>query len=496
MILEHKTVLLESAIIQATISNQILGISSNFINIPYEDQVGNPIVITTLDATYIDKVELSSFLNALDLLGVTNPTTFTNSFDLSIISSETSQDILLSSSIMQATISQTIFDLGSSVLKVPTTNEDGVTLVKVSTGPVGHITEYIVKSEIKAMINAFTSMGFSNLSSFGSSISSTLLFDHSAEILLSSTLQATLSDQLLGVSSGTLIIPDKDSLGNNIRIVLPDVTYVSKIEIASIIDALKLLGLTDLTTFNLSPTVIFGVDFNQLLASSTMQATVSYYILENANDETALQTEMGLIVPTFFREIILANSVSQTQVEKAELISLLTSLQVLNIGDFSGTMDSTIITTMTDSDLATLLASGSMHTTIDHMLKNNSNINTMIPDLAKETIYGLTDITTKIEIRAFIEATNILAEGDFTTSSFSYTAIAALSESDRNTVLDSMIIRNIITDQLEALMASDDDAPTFDLYLPSNAEYMNSDSLTFLTKVGVNNVLLHYGLIS
>jgi hypothetical protein len=227
-----------------------------------------------------------------------------------------------------------------------------------------------------------------------------------------------------------------------------------------------------------------------------MQATVSYYILENANDETALQTEMGLIVPTFFREIILANSVSQTQVEKAELISLLTSLQVLNIGDFSGTMDSTIITTMTDSDLATLLASGSMHTTIDHMLKNNSNINTMIPDLAKETIYGLTDITTKIEIRAFIEATNILAEGDFTTSSFSYTAIAALSESDRNTVLDSMIIRNIITDQLEALMASDDDAPTFDLYLPSNAEYMNSDPLTFLTKVGVNNVLLHYGLIS
>jgi hypothetical protein len=120
----------------------------------------------------------------------------------------------------------------------------------------------------------------------------------------------------------------------------------------------------------------------------------------------------------------------------------------------------------------------------------------MIPDLAKEAIYGLSDITTKIEIRAFIEATNTLAEGDFTTSSFSYTAIASLSETDRNTVLDSMIIRNIVTDQLEELMASDDGAPLFDLYLPSNSEYMNSDPLTFLTKIGINNVFVHYGFIS
>ncbi|MDT8337246.1 MAG: hypothetical protein RQ856_05385, partial [Candidatus Izemoplasmatales bacterium] len=59
-------------------------------------------------------------------------------------------------------------------------------------------------------------------------------------------------------------------------------------------------------------------------------------------------------------------------------------------------------------------------------------------------------------------------------------------------VLDSMIVRNILTDELETMMTADD---PFDLYWPGNSDYEQSNPAYFLTEAGINNVLTHYGLI-
>jgi len=175
------------------------------------------------------------------------------------------------------------------------------------------------------------------------------------------------------------------------------------------------------------------------------------------------------------------------------LINLLTSLSSLNITDFGGAMDASVMTDMTDAELDVLLASASMHITIDNMLKGNTNISTSIPDLALVTAYTITDVVSKDEIKAFIIASNTLSSSsDFTNVTFNVTAITSLSASDRDVVLDSMIVRNLLTDQLETTMTADD---PFDLYWPADTLYMNNDNTTFLTEAGINDVLTHYGLV-
>ncbi|MGD9909607.1 MAG: hypothetical protein AB7U79_03260, partial [Candidatus Izemoplasmatales bacterium] len=495
LFLDNKDILLDSAIIHATISGMILDVASSSVVIPSEDVLSNPVIIAYSDVTYIDKTELSHFFDALSLLGITDPTAFSSGLDLSVLATDANQNTFLSSAIMHATVSKTLFDLGSGVLVVPAFKEDGTTPIKVVTGPVSSETTFVVKDEIKALLNAFIAMGFTNLESFGTSISSTLLFDYREEMLLSSSLQATISNQLLNVSSGTLLIPDKDSASTPLRIVLTDVEYVTLDEINAIIDALELLGLTDLATFDLSPATIFAVDFNELLASATMQATVSDYLLTSALDESAPAGSGSLIIPSVFRETYDINGLvaNGTWVEKTELINLLTSLNALNITDFSGSMDASIVTDMDDAQLNVLLASASMHITIDNMLKGNNNISASIPDLAYTTAYTINNVVTKDEIKAFIIASNTLSSSsDFTNVNFDVTAITSLSAGDRDIVLNSMIVRNILTDQLETTMTADD---PFDLYWPADTLYMNNDNTTFLTKDGINEVLTHYGLI-
>ncbi|MBU1144697.1 MAG: hypothetical protein KJ971_02410 [Firmicutes bacterium] len=486
--------IIPSKIIHATISNQILGISSSIITIPYEDELGTPISYDVFETTYITSDELTAFMNALDLIGITNPTEFSNVFSLTDLILETDQDTLLTSAIMQATISKTLFDLGDEVLLIPQTKDDAISLLRVESGPLGFETEFVVKSEIKALINALIAMEYSDLSSFGTSIDSAKFFEESDTILLSSSMQATLSYKMLNDTSGNLVVPDEDVLSNTIRIPLVDVEYITIDELGKIIDALDLLGLNDLTTFTISPTLLFTMDFNDLLDSSTMQATVSKYLLDNALDETAPVGSTSLLVPTILRETINVDLVATEQIEKTESIKLLDGLKVLDIENFTDDVDSSLITTLTHAELITLLSSGSMHSTIDNMLRGNTNINTFIPALAETSLYGIPVITLSDEIIAFIEAANILTGpgADFMTVEVDYLTIAGLSETDRNIVLNSMIVRNITTDQLEAVMLADPDP-----YWPADADYEDplDPAGTFLTAAGITNVLTHWGLI-
>lgn len=497
LIIEHQDELLASVIIHATISDIILGVASGSVVIPLEDDLGNPIVIESTSATFIEKTELGHFFDALDLMGINDPSAFSNAIDLSTFTLEADQDTLLSSAIMQATVSKTLLDLGDAVLIVPLVEEDGVTPIQVETGPAGEETSFVVKSEIKALINAFLAMGFTDLDSFGASISSSTLFDNSTEILLSSSLQATLSHQLTNVTSGTLIIPTQDEFGTDIRVnVIGGVEYVTKVEIQRIIDALDLLGLSDLATFDLSPATIFTVDFNDLLESATMHATVSYYILENALDESSGPGQVTLIVPTALREGIMLEGVVDAgeQIIKTELIALLTSLQTLGISDFSGGMDASVVTDLTSPELDTLLASGSMHVTIDNMLKGNANINTQIPTLAQENIYGIINVTTVVEIKAFILSSNTLATGSFSEISFNFTAIAALSGTDMDIVLDSMIVRNIITADIESGVVAANAIYDPD-YVIAVEDYEVGSAPAFFTRAGARDAIDFINLV-
>ena len=134
-------------------------------------------------------------------------------------------------------------------------------------------------------------------------------------------------------------------------------------------------------------------------------------------------------------------------------------------------MDSSAITSMNDTQLDTMLDSGSVHTTIDNMMRGNTNINSEIPALAEyDAAYKLA-ILTKVEIK-------VVGAGNFTSVSFDVALLAGLSPTDQAIVADSMIVRNILTPSLEVVAA-------VNFYVVLNSDYELSDPLTFLTKTAV-----------
>ncbi|MBU1144696.1 MAG: hypothetical protein KJ971_02405 [Firmicutes bacterium] len=486
----NQITLLTSASMHATITQQIDGLGSSVLLVPERDIDSNLIQGDVFTTHFIYKFEIKALINALEVLGITDITAFSGTFDLSKVALEADQITLLSSASMHATISKTLFELGSDVLIVPTFSQLGeieANRIQVLVS----LTNFIIKGEIKALINAFTAMGYTDLNSFGVSIDSSEFFNDPDTLLLSSSIQATLSDKLINDTDGNLIVPNTNYLTTlTIRIVQADVTYVELNEMKAILNALELLGLTDFSNIDINPANVFSADFDELLTSYSMQATISKTLLDGAVLDGSGTGE--LIVPNFFRETINVGLGTNVQIEKEELKALLTSLETLGVLDFDGAMDPTVVTSMTDEDLTTLLLSGSMQVTIDDMLKDNPNI--VVPDLATEDVFNLTSITTKVEIKAFIIATQLMGATDISTVSFNYMVIAALTPEQRDVVLDSMIVRNLLTDQLEATMLADD---PFDLYWPLDSEYEDplDPSGTFLTEVGINNVLTHYGFI-
>ncbi|MCK7488381.1 MAG: hypothetical protein MZU97_24945 [Bacillus subtilis] len=215
-----------------------------------------------------------------------------------------------------------------------------------------------------------------------------------------------------------------------------------------------------------------------------MQTTVSDLILDVASDET--RAAGNLIVPNYFREDLTEGGNAIEQVEKAELIALLDALETLGITNFTATVDASIITGLTGAQLDTLLVSGSMHTSMSYMVHDNDNVNTLIPDLAETDAYDLVDLLTKAETKAFILAANKLGAASFVSVNFSFAAIAALTPEDRDVVLSSMIVRNIVTPDIVNGVNAKNAAnfPGGPFYTIDNTDYEESNPALFLTKQG------------
>jgi len=470
----------------ATISQQIMDLNTAGTMVVPTTDFDNIAIRETVSGTlFIYVSEIKNLINALEILGVTDITAFSGTFDISALALEADQNTLLMSASMHATISKTLFDLGDAVLIIPVYSQLGEIEANRIQKTVS-LTDFIIKSEIKSLINAFLIMGYTDLNSFGASIDSSKFFDDPDTLLLSSSIQATLSDKLINGTGGNLIIPNTNFAGDYIiRIEQTAVTYVEINEMKAILHALELLGLTDFSAISISPANVFAADFDELLASYSMQATISATLLDGADSDGS--NTGNLIVPNFFRETLNVGLLTEEQINVVELKALLTSLQKLGVTDFGGAMDASIVTSLSDADLDIVLASGSMQVTIDDMLQDNPNI--IVPAYATEDVFGLTGVTTKAEIKAFIKATNTIDAGDISNVNFDLTAIEALDAGERDIVLDSMIVRNQITPDLETMCMN-----PFDTYVLTNADYENSDPANFLIKTTILAIFTHYGI--
>lgn len=450
IIFDHLDDLLESATLHYTISDTLVSLGSSVLEIPTVDANGVPTSYTygagSETTTYLKESEIEAIVDGLEVFGLDDLEGFAGVIDLTKLSTETNQDRILASASLHYTISKTLLDLSDEVLIVPEYSENGVAEVNRITKTVSGY-EYVSKSEIKALINSFAAMEFDDLDSFGLELTSDLFFSERATLLASSSIQATLSDKMLNDTAGLLVIP------NDVRVTVGSIVYVEKTEIEAIMDGLELINLTDFDALTFDPDTLFGTDYDLLFTSQSMQATVSKPILDIAFDETAATGTTTLIVPTALRESISVGLAATEQIELNELKQLLTSLDVLGITDFvGGNFDASSITTMTEADLTTMLLSGSLHVTLDNMLDDNDNIS-MTEYAETDLLYGVLNLTTAEELVSFILAANQLTSGNFTDADFDYTTILGMTPENRLVVLHSMIVRFLITQELESLVA-------------------------------------------
>lgn len=490
--IDNREMVLESASMQATVSNQILA-AAPAIQIPEVDSLGNQVKIVFTDVTYIESSELNSFFNSIELFDTTSLdfNTFTN-YDFAVLSTDALRYEFLESSIFHATITKQLFDVGPTILLIPEQDELGNDLI-IETVDL----EFIEKVEINAIMKAMIAMGYTDVQNLTGEIDSQVFIDNMSLVLESASMHATVSNQILGATSTSLIIPDEDLLTNPIRIAYTDVTFIESGELNKFFEAIDLLAIPNLDFNNVSQfnlTNIQTLDKNIFFDSFIMLATVSDYFLDAAvGDETYGSGTTNLLIPSTKKISIIVETVPSQAIDKNEMIYMLDAFDVLGLADYNSNFDATVITGLTSPEIDQILLSDSVHITVDSMLRGNASISGGIPALAEDNTTYTVTVTIKSAIRNFILASQQISGASFTNVTFNVTAIAALDSTQRDIVLDSMIVRNILTPEIENM------ATVFpfnlDPYVFINTDYMNDDPLTFLKEVAIIAALTHYGVI-
>ena len=353
-------------------------------------------------------------------------------------------------------------------------------LISVGTGV--QATTYIDADELVALFDAFELLGFGDLENATTSFDLTLLSGAANQakrdtFFASTILYAAFSDLMIGANSGILIIPDST------QETLHGTNYITRPEVDAFLIAIHELGIggLDNTEFNLSS--LFTSDLNVLFDSAIIHATVSKFILDAATDESA-PNAASLIVPTALREAITVNGSAAQRIERNELEALIEALEVLGFGDYGDGVSPLAITSLNETELTTVFQSGSMHYSADDLILDGGTLD--VPDLAKET-YPYGTLISVQELVNLIVASQVMNVTDYSTFSISFAELSALSPEERETVLSSMVVRNLLTPDIEALA---DVSPTFDL-VPG--DYENDDITTFLTADGIERALDELG---
>ena len=126
------------------------------------------------------------------------------------------------------------------------------TALRIHVGVVldGTNTEYVLKTELKALFDALEVLNITDVEAFGGTVDLSLLSDsQTADTVLSSAIiHATVSEQIIDLdTNNTITLPHFDSLDSALRVHVgvvldgTDTEYVVKAELKALFDALDVL---------------------------------------------------------------------------------------------------------------------------------------------------------------------------------------------------------------------------------------------------------------
>lgn len=450
----NQDAMLNSAILHATISKQILNLDNKELTIPdkWENNKGviEEIKHVENDTIYISKNEIKHLLEVLEVLNIEKINDYDGAVSLSDFNDRTKRETLLNSAIIHAKISEILFDLhDKDILKIPNKSESNMD-IRIG-GTVELPDNFVIREEILDLLDALYILGYTDVNNEISEVSVNQIFTYREEILQSTIIQATISYQMLNASGSEdnlLLIPD------SVRIYDDQVVYIELTEINAILDALNEIGITNtFDNIDLNNDAIFNSDLDILLASKSIQASISNTILHYAEDESWLTSNIGefaLIVPNYVRENVRVDNVIREQIEIVELKALLYSLQQLGFSSFEDEMDDKSIThNYNEAELLEILDSNSIHLTMDNLLRGNEYIS--IPDKAKDDNNPIIDVTKKEEIVYFIlSITEVVGSNSdgFAKYQFQLSTVLNKDPNELNYVVKSMIVRNTLTQEI------------------------------------------------
>ncbi|MCK7488386.1 MAG: hypothetical protein MZU97_24970 [Bacillus subtilis] len=382
LIFDNVDKLLESAILHATISNQLLTLNVDMLVVPYFDDQGNSIrVVTGSDltaTTFIAKTELLAAVDALELFGITDIETIADSIDFGVIFEEGNIDIMLESAILHATISKQLFDLNVDMIVVPFYDVDENPIRIVVGDAIETQTEYLAKSELVAAIDALGLFGITDIDSLGTELDFGPIFEEGnmAQMLNSAILHATISKQLIDLEVDLIVVPYFDADGNPIRVVIGDevaeqTTYIVKSELIEVIDALDLFGITDIDSLGAE------FDFGPIFEDGNMALMLDSAILHATISKQLIDLEADLIVVPYFDvddnpiRIVVGPTVEEetTYIVKSELIEVIDALDLFGITDIDSLgADLDFGPIFEDGNMALMLESAILHATISKQL--------------------------------------------------------------------------------------------------------------------------------
>ena len=451
--------LVASSIMHATLSNLIISLDGLALTIPTNDINGTTIRYSLAGNSYITKLEIRVFFDAMDVLGIggdlgsfNGSLGLTNLFETNTEDFDDNQETVLLSAIMHRTITDQIEGLDGSGLTVPTSDIGG-TSISTTVGP----NFFINKLEIKSLFNAMDAMGLTggNLGSFdaGAVDLANLANDDSGKqttLLTSAIMHATVSQEFLGT---TLIVPDVDiNRAVGIRVAAGGTEFIEDTELKALLSGLNQISLTGFGSMNLSITDIYNADLAVLLSSATMQASVSDELIPNGTTYS-LATPGEFIIPLALREDIAVATVATKWIEKNELIELIEAFDTMGLNGFDVSIDGSSMSGYSEAQIHEILESASMHLTVEKMIKDNDNINTFVPDIAGDLVIhdsylSIAGIISSTEVEDFILAVN--AMGASLSDDFDITALDGLTNGEKDTIITSAIARCKLTSQFEA----------------------------------------------
>ena len=464
----NQNTLLASAIMHATVSSQITNMAG--IVVPASDMLATSIHVTTDVSAdeFILADEIRALFDALDVIGFpsgSDLSSFGGEISLTnIANNDTKQTTMLASAIMHATISDKLTGLSDDLLMVPefSAGNDGNETYRIYKVVLTY--DFIDKQEIKYIIDGFDLLGLGGFE-MTTAINAQDFFTYQDELLLSSSIHATLSKRLFDINTNPanpiIIYPEfdiREAPDKDIMLLHNDgITFIEMDELLMFMDALDEMGLTNFGDITgISPTQIVGTkenpkDLSVITASAIMQATASDKILDGSTNY-ANAVNGGLIVSDYHREDILVGIATEEWIEQSELILFLAAVRTAGITDFNATVGGDSFNDLTEQEISDIMDSASMYLTIENMIKSNNDLNSYIPTVAVEvgTIYDLSGLIENSEVEEFILAIKAL-DGDMT-GDVNITTLQNVNEIQRNTALQSDIVRCRVTPDLENIM--------------------------------------------